>query len=150
MDGNGLGAEAKSLVARGNLAFNGRTSSLDVAGLEIVFQGDVPDPATPMKGVEASVVIPKLAIDPHKLQLQIEKLAMRAKGALPGGPFELAADAPALNISPSSATGQGVPGRVRLQGLDASFGLNGNSGHPSELRNKALQHDQQIEKTQRR
>src|SRR5690606_32242167 len=74
MDGNVLGAEAKSLAARGNLAFNGRTSSLDVAGLEIVFQGDVPDPATPMKGVEASVAIPKLAIDPHKLQLQIEKL----------------------------------------------------------------------------
>src|SRR5690606_42099187 len=59
---------------RSNRAFTGRTSSLDVAGLEIIFQGDVPDPATPMKGVEASVAIPKLAIDPHKLQLQIEKL----------------------------------------------------------------------------
>src|SRR3546814_14191488 len=62
MDGNVLGAEAKSLVARGNLAFNGRTSSLDVGGLELVFQGNVPDPATPMKNVEASVAIPKLEI----------------------------------------------------------------------------------------
>src|SRR3546814_17528664 len=106
MDGNGLGAEAKSLVARGNLAFNGRTSSLDVGGLEIVFQGNVPDPATPMKNVEASVAIPTLALDPHKLQLQIEKLTVRAKGALPGGPFDLAADAPPLNLPPPSAPRQ--------------------------------------------
>ena len=141
MDGNVLGAEAKSLAARGNLAFNGRTSSLDVAGLEIVFQGNVPDPATPMNNVEASVAIPKLAVDPHKLQLQIEKLAVRAKGALPGGPFELAADAPALNISPSSATGQALTGRVRLQGLDASFGLNGISGNASELDIKEIKLD---------
>src|SRR3546814_17232211 len=32
MDGNVLGAEAKSLAARGHLDFNGRHSSLDVAG----------------------------------------------------------------------------------------------------------------------
>ena len=149
MDGNVLGAEAKSLAARGNLAFNGRTSSLDVAGLEIVFQGDVPDPATPMKGVEASVAIPKLAIDPHKLQLQIEKLAVRAKGSLTGGPFELAADAPALNISPSSATGQALTGRVRLQGLDASFGLNGISGNASELDIKEIKLDSTLTQGER-
>jgi len=149
MDGNVLGAEAKSLAARGNLAFNGRTSSLDVAGLEIVFQGNVPDPATPMQNVEASVAIPKLAVDPHKLQLQIEKLAVRAKGALPGGPFELAADAPALNISPSSATGQALTGRVRLQGLDASFGLNGISGNASELDIKEIKLDSTLTQGER-
>ncbi|HYG41916.1 MAG TPA: AsmA family protein, partial [Bordetella sp.] len=149
MDGNVLGAEAKSLAARGNLAFNGRTSSLDVGGLEIVFQGDVPDPATPMKNVEASVAIPKLVLDPHKLQLQIEKLAVRAKGALPGGPFEVAADAPALNISPSSATGQALTGRVRLQGLDASFGLNGISGNASELDIKEIKLDSTLTQGER-
>ncbi|CAM3928659.1 AsmA family protein [Bordetella tumulicola] len=141
MDGNVLGTEAKSLSARGNLAFNGATSSLDVNGLEILFQGDVPDPATPMKNVEASLTVPKLALDPHKLQLQTDKLALRAKGSLPGGPFELAADAPALNISPSEATGQALTGRVRLQGLDASFGLNGISGNASELDIKEVKFD---------
>ncbi|MBO9357235.1 AsmA family protein [Bordetella petrii] len=149
MDGNVLGAEAKSLAARGNLAFNGRTSSLDVGGLEIVFQGNVPDPATPMKNVEASVTIPKLALDPHKLQLQAEKLAVRAKGALPGGPFELAADAPALNVSPSSATGQALTGRVRLQGLDASFGLNGISGNAGELDIKEIKLDSTLTQGER-
>ena len=149
MDGNVLGAETKSLAARGNLAFDGLTSSLDVSGLEILFQGDVPDQPTPMKNVEASVTIPKLAMDPHKLELQLDKLAVRAKGALPGGPFELAADAPGLHISPSEATGQALTGRIRLQGLDASFGLNGISGNASELDIKEVKFDSTMTKGER-
>lgn len=149
MDGNVLGAETKSLSARGNLAFNGLTSSLDVSGLEILFQGDIPQQTPPMKGVEASVTIPKLAMDPHKLELQLDKLAVRAKGTLPGGPFELAADAPGLNISPSEATGQALTGRVRLQGLDASFGLNGISGNASELDIKEVKLDSTLTKGER-
>ncbi|APX76304.1 AsmA family protein [Achromobacter insolitus] len=133
MDGKLPGAEAKSLAMRGNLAFNGQKSALDVAGLEVVFQGDVTDPAARATNVDASVAIPKLAIDPHKSQLQIEKLAIRAKGGVEDGPFEFAVDAPALNISPASATGEALTGRVRISGLDASFGLNGISGNAGEL-----------------
>jgi len=133
MDGKLPGAEAKSLAVRGNLAFNGQKSALDVAGLEVVFQGDITDPAARATSVEASVAMPKLSIDPHKSQLQIEKLAVRAKGGSADGPFELAVDAPALNISPASATGEALTGRVRVSGLDASFGLNGISGNAAEL-----------------
>ncbi|SSW71854.1 AsmA family protein [Achromobacter agilis] len=133
MDGKLPGAEAKSLAMRGNLAFNGQKSALDVAGLEVVFQGDITDPAARATNVDASVAMPKLSIDPHKSQLQIEKLAIRAKGGVEDGPFEFAVDAPALNISPASATGEALTGRVRLSGLDASFGLNGISGNAGEL-----------------
>ncbi|CAB3844359.1 hypothetical protein LMG26788_01425 [Achromobacter pulmonis] len=133
MDGKLPGAEAKSLAMRGNLAFNGQKSALNVAGLEVVFQGDVTDPAARATNVEASVAMPKLSIDPHKSQLQIEKLAVRAKGGVADGPFEFAVDAPALNISPTQATGEALTGRVRLSGLDASFGLNGISGNAAEL-----------------
>lgn len=133
MDGKLPGAEAKSLAVRGNLAFNGQKSALDVAGLEVVFQGDITDPAARATNVDASVAIPKLAIDPHKSQLQIEKLAVRAKGGVADGPFEFAVDAPALNISPASATGEALTGRVRISGVDASFGLNGISGNAGEL-----------------
>ncbi|MBB1627574.1 AsmA family protein [Achromobacter sp. UMC71] len=133
MDGKLPGAEAKSLAMRGNLAFNGQKSALDVAGLELVFQGDITDPAARATGVEASVAMPKLSIDPHKSQLQIEKLAVRAKGGVADGPFEFAVDAPALNISPAQATGEALTGRVRISGLDASFGLNGISGNATEL-----------------
>ncbi len=133
MDGKLPGAEAKSLVMRGNLAFNGQKSALDVAGLELLFQGDVTEPSVRATNVEASVAIPKLAIDPHKSQLQIEKLAVRAKGGVADGPFELAVDAPALNISPASATGEALTGRLRISGLDASLGMNGISGNAGEL-----------------
>ncbi len=133
MDGKLPGAEAKSLAMRGNLAFNGQKSALDVAGLELVFQGDITDPAARATGVEASVAMPKLSIDPHKSQLQIEKLAVRAKGGVADGPFEFAVDAPSLNISPTQATGEALTGRVRISGLDASFGLNGISGNAAEL-----------------
>ncbi|QQB37143.1 AsmA family protein [Achromobacter deleyi] len=133
MDGKLPGAEAKSLAVRGNLAFNGQKSALDVAGLEVVFQGDVTDPAARATNVDASVAMPKLSIDPHKSQLQIEKLAVRAKGGVADGPFEFAVDAPALNISPTQATGEALTGRVRISGLDASFGLNGISGNATEL-----------------
>ncbi|KGD90247.1 cell envelope biogenesis protein AsmA [Achromobacter sp. RTa] len=133
MDGKLPGAEAKSLAMRGNLAFDGQKSALDVAGLEVVFQGDITDPAARATNVDASVAMPKLSIDPHKSQLQIEKLAIRAKGGVADGPFEFAVDAPALNISPASATGEALTGRVRISGLDASFGLNGISGNAGEL-----------------
>ncbi|RSE97958.1 AsmA family protein [Achromobacter aegrifaciens] len=141
MDGKLPGAEAKSLAMRGNLAFNGQKSALDIAGLEVVFQGDVTDPAARATNVDASVAIPKLAIDPHKSQLQIEKLAIRAKGGVADGPFEFAVDAPALNISPASATGEALTGRVRISGLDASFGLNGISGNAGELEIKEAKLD---------
>ncbi len=149
MDGKLPGAEAKSLVMRGNLAFNGQKSALDVAGLELLFQGDVTEPSAKATNLEASVAIPKLAIDPHKSQLQIEKLAVRAKGGVADGPFELAVDAPALNISPASATGEALTGRVRISGLDASFGLNGISGNAGELDIKEAKLDSTSKKGER-
>ena len=140
MEGQIPGAQAKVLTARGNVAFNGATSSLDVAGLEMFFQGDVTEPSK-MSGVEASLLVPRLSIDPHKTQLQLEKAAVRAKGALPDGPFELALDAPGLAISPSAASGDGLTGRVRAQGIDASFGLNGIGGNAYELDAKEAKFD---------
>ena len=98
----------------------------------MLFQGEITDPAARATNVEASVAVPKLSMDPHKSQLQIEKLAAR-QGGLADGPFEFAVDAPALNISPASATGEALTGRVRVGGLDASFGLNGISGNAGEL-----------------
>ncbi|MDQ2150992.1 AsmA family protein [Alcaligenaceae bacterium C4P045] len=129
-------AQATSLIARGNVAFNGQTSSLNVAGLELLFQGDVTRPDLAMKGVDASVSIPRLVADPFKRKLQIDRLAVRARGAMERGPFELALDAPSLNISPEKATGDALTGRLRLDGpsgIDTNFGLTGISGNAAEL-----------------
>ncbi|MCV6802798.1 AsmA family protein, partial [Achromobacter ruhlandii] len=113
------------------------------------FQGDVTDPAARATNVDASVAMPKLSIDPHKSQLQIEKLAVRAKGGVADGPFEFAVDAPALNISPTQATGEALTGRVRISGLDASFGLNGISGNATELDIKEAKLDSTSKKGER-
>lgn len=136
IDGKLADAQVKNLGARGNMAFNGNTGKLDVAGLEVVFQGDLSNPARPMSNVEASVAMPRLVIDPHKSEFQIEKLAVRAKGGLAQGPFELAMDAPGLSISPASATGAALTGRLKLDGangMDAGFAFTGISGNASDL-----------------
>jgi AsmA protein len=129
-------AQAKSLSLRGNLAYNGHTGSLDASALEMVFQGEVTRPGAKMTGVEASIAVPKLVIDPHKKRLQVDKLAVRAKGAMNAEPFELAIDTPALNVTTTSASGDALTGRLRLDGengWDASFGFNGISGNANEL-----------------
>jgi len=133
MNGIVPGAKAKNLAIRGNLAVNRGASALDVSGLELVFAGDITDPAAAMTDVEASVSVPKLAVDPNENQLLLERVALRVKGVRDGGPLELAMDAPTLNIKPASATGQGLTGRVRTQTLDTSFGLTGISGNAREL-----------------
>jgi len=129
-------AQAKSLVARGNVAFKGAERSLDVSSLEMLFSGDISASSTRLKGVEASVIVPKLAMYPNKRQLQVEKLTVRATGSTPTGKFELAADTPSLNISPAEAVGQVVSGRLRLTGtdsLDATLALAGISGNAAEI-----------------
>ncbi|CAJ48164.1 AsmA family protein [Bordetella avium] len=149
MEGKLPSAQAKSLAVRGNLAFNGASSSLDVAGLEVVFQGDVTHPAARLTGVEASVAMPKLSVDPHKAQLQIDKLAARAKGNSPEGPFEFALDTPSLHISPTSAGGDALTGRIRNPSLDASFSLTGISGNAAELDIKEAKIDAAVKQGER-
>ena len=135
VEGQMPGVNAKSLTARGNVAFDARSSSLDVSALELLFQGDVQSD-TPMTGVEASITVPKLAAHPGRARLQIEKLAVRAKGRLDKSPFELALDAPALDVSPTKAGGEALTGRIRLDGedaVDASFAMTGLSGNADAL-----------------
>ena len=71
----------QSLSMRGNLAFNGQKSALDLSALEVLFQGEVTDPAARATNVEASVAVPAVRGSAQS-QLQIEKLAVRAKGGL--------------------------------------------------------------------
>lgn len=128
--------QANNLSLRGNsLAFDGSQRTLDVAGLELLFQGDV-NRAKPLQGVEASIQVAKLAAYPVSWRLQLERMAVRAKGALAQQPFELAVDAPALDVSPTQASGEPLTGRWRLSGddaVDVSFGLEGLEGTATEL-----------------
>jgi AsmA protein len=129
-------AKAQSLSARGNLAYDGNTGAVNVSALEVVFQGDVTRPDLPMTGVDASIAMPKLSIDPFKNHLQIDRLAIRAKGGTKSGPFEFALDTPSLKVTRKNASGDALTARLRLDGpksLDASFGFTGISGNAGEL-----------------
>ena len=131
VDGKLPGAEAKSLSMRGNLAFNGQKSALDLSALEVLFQGEVTDPAA---RDQCRSQRGRAAVRGSAQKPAADREAGRARqGGLADGPFEFAVDAPALNISPASATGEALTGRVRVGGLDASFGLNGISGNAGEL-----------------
>ncbi len=58
------------------------------------------------------------------------------EGALPRGPFEFAADAPALDISPTAASEEAVTARLRMtgnNGVDARLALNDISGNSGNL-----------------
>ncbi|WP_233236490.1 AsmA family protein [Bordetella sp. LUAb4] len=128
-------AQAKSLTARGKLGFDG--GKLDAAGLELVFEGDLHDPARPLTNVEASIAAPALMFDPARHEVRIDKLTVRAKGAASRGPFEFALDAPALSVSPAGASGATLGGRLRLNGsdsMDIRFGLKGIGGNADALK----------------
>jgi AsmA protein len=110
------GATAKNLTARGDLAYEARTGAMDASGLELVFQGDVGDAAGGTTSMDASLSAQRLRFDPRDQSIQAAKVAVRAKGAMPRGPFEFAADAPALDISPAAASGSPMTARLRLAG----------------------------------
>ena len=134
VEGDFPSIKAKSLSARGNVSFDALIRSLDVSGLEVAFQGDVPVRA--MTGVEASLAIPRLSVDPVRQNLRLEKLAVRARGAMDEHPFELSMDAPALQLSAEDAKGDAITGRWRVDSenaVDASFNLAGLSGSVDAL-----------------
>jgi AsmA protein len=130
------GANARNLTARGDLAYDGQTGAVDAGGLELVFQGEVADVDGGTASVDASLAAEKLSVDPRSGAIQAAKVAVRAKGALPRGPFEFAADMPALAVSPTAASGDAVSARLRISGndgVDARLALNGITGNSSNL-----------------
>ncbi|AOB29803.1 hypothetical protein AKI39_02530 [Bordetella sp. H567] len=130
-------ANARNLTARGDLAYDGQAGAVDAGGLELVFQGDIADIDGGTAAVDASLAAERLRVDPRSGAVQAAKVAVRAKGTLPRGPFEFAADAPGLDISPTAASGDAVTARLRLagdDGVDARLAigeLSGNSGNLS-------------------
>ena len=82
VDGKLPGAEAKSLSMRGNLAFNGQKSALDLSALEVLFQGEITDPAARATNVEASVAVP--AVHGSAQEPAADRETGRARQGRPG------------------------------------------------------------------
>ncbi len=135
---------AKTVALRGNLAYSAFSQMFSASGLELNMQGEVGG-ATPIKGLDTSLVVPQLKVDRGRAELQVEKLAYRAKGTMPDQAFDIAFDAPHLAVSPESAKGEPVSGTVKLTGkgsvLGISLGMSGLGGNASKLTLKELKID---------
>lgn len=135
---------AKSATLRGSLAYSAYSEMISASNLELLVQGELGG-ERPIKGLETSLVVPQLRMDRSQAELQVEKLAYRAKGSLPDRAFDVALDAPSLSISPESAKGTPVSGTVKLTSKDevlgVSLGMSGLGGNASKLTLKELKID---------
>lgn len=136
--------DAKSATLRGNLAYSAYSETFSASNVELVVQGALGG-TTPIKNLETSLIVPQLKLDRSQLELQLEKLAYRAKGNLPDQSFDIALDAPSLSVSPEEAKGNPVSGTVKLVGKDkvlgVALGLSGIGGTAQKLTLKELKVD---------
>lgn len=136
--------EAKSATLRGNLAYSAYSEMFSASNVEFIVQGDVVGD-TPIKNLETSLIAPQLKVDRSQAELQVEKLAYRAKGNLPDESFDIAFDAPKLSVSPEAAKGDPISGTVKFRGQDKllgiALGLSGIGGNAQKLSLKELKID---------
>jgi AsmA protein len=130
------GIQANNLAVRGDAAFDEGRGALDVTGLMAVFQGELAQLAGGAASMDASVAAQRLQWDRAGAAMRVDKLAVRAKGTAQPGPFELAVDAPSLDLSPKAAAGAAMTARLRVagnEGMDLRLGLNGVGGNTGSL-----------------
>jgi AsmA protein len=79
---------------------------------------------------------PKLAINLEAGQIIVDGVALSASGKRGDDGFDIKVDAPKLNVSKESASGEAITGTVKLTGkesLDAKFNLSGVKGSGKSL-----------------
>jgi AsmA protein len=130
------GAQVKNLAVRGDIAYDETRRALDVTGLMVVFDGGLADVAGGPATMDASLTAQRLHLDRAGGALQVDKLAARAKGTAVPGPFEFAADVPALDLTPSAASGSALTSRLRVagnDGMDLRVAIDGITGNSAAL-----------------
>ncbi|MGB3287769.1 MAG: AsmA family protein [Burkholderiaceae bacterium] len=136
--------QAKAVTLRGNLAYSAYSEMFSASGVELAVQGDVDGP-NPIKGLDTILTVPQLKVDRSQAELQVEKLAYRAKGNQVDQSFDIAFDAPRLAVSPDNAKGEPVSGTVKFTGkgrvLGIGLGMSGLGGNASKLTLKELKID---------
>lgn len=130
------GLDTRQAALRGSLGYSAYSRILNVSNLELALQGDL-DAQQAIKGLNVTLSVPQLNLNQSQRELQLGRLALRAKGSLDDErAFDIAFDAPALSVSPQSASGEAVSGTVKLTGPDAygiGFSLAGIGGNAANL-----------------
>ncbi len=136
--------DAKSATLRGNLAYSAYSQMFSASNVEFLVHGEIVG-ERPVKNLETSLIVPQLKIDRSQAELQVEKMAYRAKGNRPDENFDIAFDAPRLSVSPETAKGEPISGTVKLRSKDkvlgVALGLNGIGGNARKLTLKELKVD---------
>lgn len=130
------GLDTRQAALRGSLGYSAYSRILNVSNLELALQGDL-DAQQAIKGLNVTLSVPQLNLNQSQRELQLGRLVLRAKGSLDDErAFDIAFDAPALSVSPQSASGDAVSGTVKLTGPDAygiGFSLAGIGGNAANL-----------------
>ncbi|MBP6019795.1 MAG: AsmA family protein [Burkholderiaceae bacterium] len=144
--------QAKTAGLRGNLAYNVFSQMLGASNIEMQLQGDLGGNA-PIKGLDSSLTVSQLKVDRSQAQLQLEKLAFRAKGNWPDQRFDMALDAPSLAVSPDMAKGGAITSTLKVSGgpniVGVSMGLSGLGGNVNQLTFKELKFEGNLKQGER-
>lgn len=138
--------DAKTVTLRGNFVYDGYSRMVDARAVEMLVQGDLQADRR-VQDLNASLAMPRLKIDQTYAEFNIERMSLRATGALPDRKFDIAFDAPRLSISPETAEGEAVAGTVKLVGrqtLGLALGMSGLGGNAWNLSLKELKVDGQL------
>ncbi len=115
--------QTKTLSLKGNLAYDAYLRLFNASSLEVVAQGErVGD--EPIKGIDISLLVPKLKVDRSAAELQVEKLAYRARADANGQRMELQLDAPRLSVSPAAASGEPIVATFKTEEPGKTVGVN--------------------------
>lgn len=109
------GVRANAFSLRGNVEYEGRARRLEVTNLSLSFQGDIAL-ATPLTGVDAALSVQRFQTVLAGDVLHVRKLAVKGQGRANDVPFNLALDAPQLDLDESTAKGGPVQLTFRLAG----------------------------------
>lgn len=144
--------QAKTAGLRGNLAYNVFSQMLGASNIEMQLQGDLAG-NTPIKGLDSSLTVSQLKVDRSQAQLQLEKLALRAKGNWPDQRFDAALDAPSLEVSPETAKGGAISSTLKISGgpdvVGVSMSLSGLGGNVNQLTFKELKFEGNLKQGER-
>lgn len=131
------------LSLSGNVFWNGQEKRLSAERLDGQLDAEVLG-ATPVQGLKTRLTAGRLQMGPPGDALMMDGLSLRISGKQPGRGFELAADAPSLQLSEKAAKAQPVMITLKINQKDAiavSLALDGLSGNVDEWRFQSLKLD---------
>lgn len=136
--------DANSVIVRGNMAYNEYAQMFSASSLDVQVQGKTRT-EPPIDNVVASLLVPQLRIDRSQAELQVTRLALRARGEQPGSSFDIAVDAPSLSISPEVAKSEPLVATFRQSrggnDLGVSLHMSGLGGDAFDLTLQELKLD---------